>query len=656
MKPRCHGGQAWVLVVLCLAGVAYAQEPIPTTPYVVQAGDTCVTIAIKQLGSRDAYRKLHELNNMGPLPHRLAPGTVLRLPVKDNSPDARLTAARGLVQVQRPAMTAWDAAVRGMELFRAWRVGSRAQAFAELTFRNASKLKMRENTVVVIYGPSATSRLFRGADATLEFGVLDARLSELRGSAIVVTPSARTELRQGRSLIDVDAAGTSRVANHAGERVTVRGLDAKKRPRRKQVEVQPDMGSKVVRGADPTPPRALPAPPAWVKAEPLTLLVGDEPLMVEWTPGPDGTRYRLVLVVNDEEQPAILTAATHAELRGLAPGDYRATVAAIDADGFEGRPSEEARLRVARAGLVGGASSHQPGEAFTIETSLACALHASKGRVVSVIDGDKAYESGTLRCTRGALVAERQVAVEPMSVAVLESPQTWRVGVGQKWRVGGIGPTQMLRADGAVLACDEARPVVTCDVTPVDAAFRLHVVALDGAGVTSFSYTTQASPVLPVRKQSSLLSTYVTAEYAWSSHLGHPTHADDKLTMGIGVGGRVGHRIAQAVSLEADIGASAFSYRSGPGRGWVARAELRGRAALISTTAARLSMVVGGGGAWLATERGTSLRDRDGFAVGGLAFDLGQTVETLGRVEVVDRYYLTGSHHLSISLGVGKSF
>ena len=113
--------RALVVAVLAIAAPARADD---TVEYVVQEGDTCLGIAIRVIGDRAAYEDIHRLNpNLGPTPHELVAGTVLILP-KTGGPDARLTRARGDVKVRKPDVEIWDAAQRGMDLFRAWRVGS----------------------------------------------------------------------------------------------------------------------------------------------------------------------------------------------------------------------------------------------------------------------------------------------------------------------------------------------------------------------------------------------------------------------------------------------------------------------------------------------------------------------------------------------------
>lgn len=309
------------------------------------AGDSCLSIAKRVLGSASLLNELHRLNpSLGATPHRLVPGQKLRIPArKATSPDANLTAARGDVAVRRPAESSWDAATRGMDLFRAWRVGARERASAEITFRDSSQLRLRENTVVIIYGPSQPRQPATALRAEIEGGSLEARLTAASGPApSVMTPSAIATLGRGTSLVSVDGAGTSLVANHAGEPVAVRAV-TRRVPRGTPVRVQSGMGSRVEKGKLPEPPRPLPAPPAFpqpVMVLPTFAAAAEVP--IQWQAVPNAIRYR-AMVLDDagQEQNAVSIppGQTSFALAQVPPGTVRVLLSAIDAAGFEGPPA-----------------------------------------------------------------------------------------------------------------------------------------------------------------------------------------------------------------------------------------------------------------------------------------------------------------------------
>ncbi|MEM6958260.1 MAG: LysM domain-containing protein, partial [Myxococcota bacterium] len=94
------GGTALAFIV---AFSASAQE-VDTFEYTVQQGDSCWTLAERFLGDRRQWRVVLEYNpQIGPPPHHLQPGTILRLPRAGIRPDAELTFARRDVQARQPS-------------------------------------------------------------------------------------------------------------------------------------------------------------------------------------------------------------------------------------------------------------------------------------------------------------------------------------------------------------------------------------------------------------------------------------------------------------------------------------------------------------------------------------------------------------------------
>ncbi|HUQ06169.1 MAG TPA: LysM domain-containing protein [Kofleriaceae bacterium] len=344
-----------VLVTAAWAGVAHAQPaaPEPSVEYVVKPDDTCLGIAIRILGDRNAVADIHRLNSgLGALPHILKPGKLLRLPRKKDGADARLTGTSGDVRVRRPTDSAWDAAKRGMDLFRSWRVAAGERASAEVTFSDTKHLYLREHTIVVIYGPQLGRARVTVNEATLESGTLRTRLSELSGGGDVkvTTPTAVAGVSGGSALISVADDGASTIANHQGKPVDLRGRGKGAG----RVAVASGWGSRVKKGARPEKPRKLPAPPAWVTGADVATAfpsVGGAgaSMSAAWSPVAGASAYRVEVdapsdvTVFSAEVPATVT---HVEVHGAPPGRYRARVATVDADRFEGRPAPDLALTV----------------------------------------------------------------------------------------------------------------------------------------------------------------------------------------------------------------------------------------------------------------------------------------------------------------------
>lgn len=344
------------LILAILGSPARAQPtPPPATEtsqvYTVVTGDTCRSIANQHLGSAQAIAALHRLNpQLGPTPHKLVAGQKLLLPRKGPRPaDANLTAARGDVAVRKPTAVAWDAAQRGMDLFRAWRVGARAKASAEVTFRDSSQLRLRENTVVIIYGPAAPRQPLVAMRAEIEGGSLEARLAAASGAGPapeVLTPSSLSTLTQGNALFSVDpASGTSLIANHDGQPVAVRSVTKQKKPRGAAVKVDKGMGSRVEVGKLPEPPRPLPPPPAFAFTTPqltVATFAATTTVSVAWSEASSLHAYRVVVMdAAGVEQNAVTLPPrrTSFELTGVPPGRLKIAVSTIDEAGFEGAPA-----------------------------------------------------------------------------------------------------------------------------------------------------------------------------------------------------------------------------------------------------------------------------------------------------------------------------
>jgi hypothetical protein len=390
--PSTRARAAWVraarLALLAILGLGLAAGPAaaqaregrrsrrgstpaqPATPrpadtvelfdYTVQAGDTCIGIAQRVLGDRAAYELIHQHNpDLGPSPHKLVAGTVLKLPrVGEKSdgppPDARLTDKLGQVAVKEPAAADWQHALRGMPLFRQWRVRSQQRSSAEVTFRDGAAIQMRENTVMIIYGPSRRPTLQRVLTASLESGALRTRLAELdRSTTLVVeTPSAESRVQAGEAWVSVDDGGTSRVANHRGGAVRVRARQ-RGRARGRTVRVSEGMGSQVDPGKEPSPPRPLPATPAWVAGE--RAFAGDAErggrIRGAWEAVDGAARYRIEVAASADGKALVASAeapasATDFEMHRLPPGTYHVSISAIDGQGFEGKPSPREAMTV----------------------------------------------------------------------------------------------------------------------------------------------------------------------------------------------------------------------------------------------------------------------------------------------------------------------
>lgn len=349
------GSCAWIA-----SATASAQEQQGLQDYQVQPGDTCPSIAQRLYGDVGRIDLIHQNNpGLGRLPHRLRPGQVLRLPrtasgARPANNDARVSFVRNEVDAYTPEQ---HRAQRNEGLSRGHRLGTLDASSAEVLFIDETQLQLGPNTLVVILGRSAQRvDAGGGSEARLERGTLRASLAALSGSApaatprqiTVQTPAATTQVGAGTSLVDVDARRTTRLSVHQGTS-SIRAAG-------RSVQVNEGFGSRADRGRAPRAPQPLPGAPTWATPfAPLVLVSGEDRGSVRGTyaraaTGPAPVVWHVQLARDTQFNDLIVDARVPAAVTNLdaqlIPGVYFARVSAVDADGFEGRPSAAATMRV----------------------------------------------------------------------------------------------------------------------------------------------------------------------------------------------------------------------------------------------------------------------------------------------------------------------
>jgi hypothetical protein len=345
---------ALILVVCPLAASRAQSKAGEDDVYVVKPGDTCGRIGREVFGdAAKGSALLHALNAMGPPPHDLKPGTVLRI---KGDPDARLTFVKPEVNSKRAGKTDWFQANTGQGLWRLDSVNTLREAGAEMTFRDLTRLQMNENALVVLYGDDAkpTDTVKKSGGVELLQGELSLSLAELRGepreALSVKMPAASVSSRSKELIVGVDPKQMTRLSVFEGQaEVAAQG---------QRVKVPRDHGTRVEKGQVPEPPRPLPEPPAWVGGtRSVRLLLSgegvDEPLA--WAPVAKAASYRVELARDERFNDRLLGETVDASAqplqavaRALAPGVYFARVRAVDAVGLLGRASEVHQVEVLR--------------------------------------------------------------------------------------------------------------------------------------------------------------------------------------------------------------------------------------------------------------------------------------------------------------------
>jgi hypothetical protein len=467
-----------VLVATTMTRPATADD---TIDYVVRTGDTCSIIAVRELGDRKGYRAIHQLNpQLGASPHVLVPGSILRLPSRSASPDAQLSGARGSVRVRDPSQADWSAARRGMDLFRAWRVNTSDRSTAEVRFRDQSRLGLRENTIIIVYGPTeARTREVRG-EAVLERGVMRSRIGELSGVKVRL-PGGDAELGAGSAVIEVSVGGTSTVSNHAGRAVRLRGAGG-------TVAVGSGMGTRAETGRAPERPRPLPPSPQWAALPPVIGAIdGLAAIDVSWEPVAEAAAYHVEFLRGDEVVGSATTGPGDqlaARLAGAPAGTYAVRVAARTRDGLEGRPALYAVLVIDLALVAPGAHAPRfPRVAAVVAPAMVQAVvsgpvavtigshivgYGAACMVTGTVGGIVASQGpAEVRCTAANGAALPAIAIEGVeATATLDPP-----GAAERWTL----TLQSAIPVGEALALSASPGVALSDVvrTPTGFSFAL---------------------------------------------------------------------------------------------------------------------------------------------------------------------------------------
>ena len=340
---------------LSLATMAVATISTPALAevieYTTKPGDTCELIAAQFWGDPKRWDKLHEMNpQLGPAPHHLAPGTVLK--VIKPGPDALVTYVKNQVEAATPET---HPAAKGEPLGKGNKVSTLGSSNAEVTFSDDTRIQLGEYTLVVILGSSSgKAQLGKTAeDTTLVKGTLSAFLSETSGKAApkkISTPSAKIDLTSGTMKLSVDDGDATRLAVYSGKS-SLSNVG-------KSMEVVAGFGSKAEKAKPPTLPKPLPSAPTWT-AQPVavTLTAGaDAEVSGTYAAGTTGATtaaFHLQLARDAAFNDRILdaeVAATVTTLTGskLTPGVYLARVSGIDNDKFEGPFGSVAKVVVGR--------------------------------------------------------------------------------------------------------------------------------------------------------------------------------------------------------------------------------------------------------------------------------------------------------------------
>lgn len=399
--------------------VARAAEPAsaPEEFLTAQPGDDCQKIAQRLWGSPDGYKQLHELNAMKNGHPKLVPGTRLRIRPE---PEAHLTYVKPDVKTRPPQEPTWKPGQQGEALYRLHQVNTLRGAGAEVTLRDTSKLQLRENALVVIYGTTeggAKAQPRKSGGMELVQGELRMRLAALRGEPLPLeTPAAQVAANGQELSISVDEQRMSRVAVFDGKaQVAAKGA---------KVEVPGGQGTRVEQGKVPEPPRPLLPAPAWSTAgrREVLLALGGTPQAhaLKWRPVAGAVSYRVALARDEgfnnlvAEAAPTSQAALALDTGALPPGRYHARVQAVDALGLPGMPSLSRTVEVLAVKVERGAA--QGPTRVTGQGQVKLSVDPAAGVALRV--KGKAVGSEAVLLAPGLHTVDTEGVLQPLSVDV----------------------------------------------------------------------------------------------------------------------------------------------------------------------------------------------------------------------------------------------
>lgn len=336
-------------LVLCLAllqdaPAAPATEPPGVGWHEVLEGQTLEGITAHYLGTSDRWRENWKLNPDLENPHRISPGTRLRIIMNARQPSAVIRGISRRVE-EKPHPDPWVPAKIGDTLRARDGIRTYRQSSAEIGFEDGAHLRINEESLVFlreIAGPSGGP----AARQTLEIveGQADVEAQAAADSALppdieVVIGEART---RARTAAGEPAKARTRKTLRGGAQLMVFGGEAEIEAAGRSVKVATGMGTAADAGKPPKEPEKLLPPPAPLHPASGASYEHSNPLFT-WAPVGGAAGY-VVEVCRDVACGQIVARAsgvaeTSWTPRGLPLGPLHWRVTAQGASGLDGFPS-----------------------------------------------------------------------------------------------------------------------------------------------------------------------------------------------------------------------------------------------------------------------------------------------------------------------------
>ena len=342
------------MVALLVAWLALAQEPAEPAGqdigwHDVVEGETLEGITTHYLGTPDRWRENWKLNPDLENPHKISPGTRLRIIMSAHVPTAEVRGVSRRVE-EKPHAAPWVPAKVGDKLKARDGIRTYRQSSAELGFDDGSQLRNSEESLVFlrevgqkVEGASRQSLEVVEGQADVEARVAaDALPPDIE--VIIGDAKARTRVAAGTS-----AQARTRKTGAGGAQLMMFGGEGELAAEGRSVKVTTGMGAAAEAGQPPKPPEKLLPAPAPIHPAKGAAYEHSNPLFV-WEPVAGAAGY-VVEVCRDVACGQIVDRATGlAETswtpRGLPLGQLHWRVTAQGASGLDGFPSAPVTFKV----------------------------------------------------------------------------------------------------------------------------------------------------------------------------------------------------------------------------------------------------------------------------------------------------------------------
>lgn len=354
-----------LLLVLPLqlnAASAGGREEVPVWRYTVKPGDNLINIAERYFARAEQWPKVQKSNRVAD-PHRILPGTVLRIPadmLRRAPAQAMLASVNGVVR-WRGNDTEWQDAASGQLLVSGAALETQENSSALLILADGSRIVVSPNSQIVLDTLSLyADGLMADTRMRLQQGQADVQANPQQRShqsLKIQTPSAQAVVRGTRFRLAVDDGATREETVEGLVKVSAAGAG---------VDVPKGRGT-VARTGQP-PMRPVPLLPA---ADVTGLPTRFERLPMRFPlPRHAGALEWHGQVANDTTFERILLGKSlHGDsltFADLPNGDYVLRLRAIDANGLQGLDALHAFTVFARPFSPG---LNRPGDAATIRTA-----------------------------------------------------------------------------------------------------------------------------------------------------------------------------------------------------------------------------------------------------------------------------------------------